>query len=70
MPSSPVEPKAVGLERAEASLWHALQRGVRNNVIGEPAVQLARKAGLVVLAHALAPSYFTEGLVGVQGEGL
>src|SRR6267154_5517829 len=40
--------------------WHspAFARGVRDNVIGEIALQVVRIGGLIVLARALTPSDF------------
>jgi PST family polysaccharide transporter len=40
------------------SLWQAFARGVRDNLLGEVAVQVLRIGGMVLLARALAPVNF------------
>ena len=58
MNPSQAERLGASAERAEAGIWQAFARGVRNNILGEISVQVVRIGGMVVLARALAPSDF------------
>jgi lipopolysaccharide exporter len=44
--------------REERKVWLKLQRGVRNNLLGEIGVQVLRFGGLMILARALDPADF------------
>lgn len=57
MSSSRAEP-VIAPQPAEAWVWQAFARSVRNNVLGEVGVQVVRVGGMVVLARALAPADF------------
>ena len=46
------------LESGMHNLWSAFAQSVRDNVIGEVAVQILRFGGLIVLARALRPGDF------------
>jgi len=56
--SNPLAPPAAQSQEPRHSLWEAVARSVRDNVIAEFVVQGVRVGGFVVLARALSPGDF------------